>query len=92
MCKQCSCYNYEKCSIVGFIPVGFCCELCILFSNENVCDNITCKIETSTSEIIEGKIKLVHASIEGEFLKVVIEHKGKKIPLHFNVKDYLDST
>ncbi len=92
MCKDCSCDNYEKCSIVGFMPMGFCCENCILFINECVCNNIAPKTEIATSKALEGKIKLIHTSIEGEFLKVIIEQEGKKIPIHFDLKKFLDPT
>ncbi len=91
MCKECSCDNYEKCSIVGFMPIGFCCENCILFRKEYVCENISPKTESKPSKTIVSKIKLVHASIEGENLKVVIEKNRKKIPLHFDLNEFLNS-
>ena len=28
MCNFCECDNIEQCSIVGKIPIGFCCENC----------------------------------------------------------------
>ena len=91
MCKECSCDNYEKCSIVGFMPMGFCCENCILGNNEDACNNIASKVETTTSKVLNNKMKLLHTSIEGEILKVIIEYKGKKIPIHFDLKKYLES-
>jgi hypothetical protein len=31
MCNNCYCENYEKCSIVGYQPFGFCCNLCVYY-------------------------------------------------------------
>lgn len=74
------------------MPIGFCCENCILFSSESVCVNIFSKKEIPKSKIIEDKIKLIHASIEGETLKIIIEQKGKIImPLHFDLNKFLAS-
>ncbi len=86
MCKECSCDNFEKCSIVGFMPIGFCCENCILFVDECLCKNIK---EITISKISGKEIKLIHASIEGENLKVVIEQGGKRIPIHFDLNKFL---
>jgi len=74
------------------MPMGFCCENCILFINECVCNNIAPKAEITSSRTLEGKIKLIHTSIEGEFLKVIIEQEGKKIPIHFDLKKFLEPT
>ena len=89
MCKECSCDNLEKCSIIGFMPIGFCCENCNLFIDECLCENIK---EITQLEITEKEIKLIHALIEGENLKVVIEQGGKRIPLHFDLSKFLSST
>lgn len=88
MCKECSCDNIEKCSIVGFMPIGFCCEKCMLFVDECLCENVK---EVTKSEISDKKIKLILANIEGENLKVVIEQGGKRIPLHFNLSKFLST-
>lgn len=88
MCKECSCDNIEKCSIIGFMPIGFCCEKCQLFVDECLCENVK---EITKSEISDKEIKLIHAAIEGENLKVVIEKDGKRIPLHFDLDKFLSS-
>ncbi|MFX1455597.1 MAG: hypothetical protein ACFFDB_09515 [Promethearchaeota archaeon] len=72
MCKNCNCDFFDRCSIVGYMPVGFCCENCYLYDEYNTClksKSIT-KVEEKT-DVLE-KIKLVRASLEGELLKVVI--------------------
>ena len=28
MCNNCFCDNITKCSIIGYLPIGFCCESC----------------------------------------------------------------
>ena len=37
MCHNCNCDFFEKCSIVGYMPVGFCCENCILYDEYTTC-------------------------------------------------------
>ena len=80
MCDKCNCDFFEKCSIVGYMPIGFCCEHCFLYDQY-----ITClKSKTGVGEEIKpdleklGEIKLMKTSIEGNLLKVVIEQKDKK--------------
>ncbi|UCC20192.1 MAG: hypothetical protein JSV62_02600 [Promethearchaeota archaeon] len=95
MCKNCNCEYFEKCSIVGFMPVGFCCENCFLYDEYTTC----LKSKTRTKEEKEsdyekmGLIKLISASIEGELLKVVIEHEEKKEKtLVIDLNKYLESS
>ncbi len=73
------------------MPIGFCCENCILFSSEGVCENIFTKKEVTKSKTLEVKIKLIHASIEGETLKIVIEQEGTRMPLNFDLNKFLAS-
>jgi hypothetical protein len=73
------------------MPVGFCCENCILFRKEHACVNISPILDSKKSKTITSKIKLIHASIEGEKLKVIIEQNGKRIPLHFDLNEFLKS-
>lgn len=73
------------------MPIGFCCENCILFNSESVCENIFSKKEITKSKTLEDKIKLIHASIEGETLKIVIELGGKRMPIHFDLNKFLAS-
>ena len=71
------------------MPLGFCCENCNLFISECICVNIASKTEITTPNAIENSLKLIHTSIEGEILKVIIEREGKKIPIHFDLKKFL---
>jgi len=36
MCN-CDCENYERCSIVGYFPVAFCCSKCVHREAREVC-------------------------------------------------------
>lgn len=37
MCNYCECDNADKCSIVGNIPIGFCCPNCVYYEGEKAC-------------------------------------------------------
>ena len=37
MCNQCYCENYDRCSIVGILPQGYCCERCTKFDIDDIC-------------------------------------------------------
>ena len=37
MCNNCNCENYEQCSIVGYMPVGFCCPNCAVYDEIYTC-------------------------------------------------------
>jgi hypothetical protein len=41
MCNQCQCSNdkYNMCSIVGYMPINFCCEQCIGYENRHSCEH-----------------------------------------------------
>ncbi|MFX1286910.1 MAG: hypothetical protein ACFFB5_24970, partial [Promethearchaeota archaeon] len=86
---------FEKCSIVGYMPIGFCCENCYLYDEYNVC----LKSKTKTGEEIKsisvklGEIKLIKTSIEGNLLKVVIKHEDKKEKtIIIDLKKHLESS
>lgn len=36
MCN-CDCENYDRCSIVGYFPLGFCCPKCVYHEAREVC-------------------------------------------------------
>jgi len=38
----------------------------------------------------EGEFKLVSSSIEGNLLRVVVENKGKEIPIYIDLKKHLE--
>ncbi len=37
MCNRCDCEAYLKCSIVGTIPIGFCCDKCLYYNGDEAC-------------------------------------------------------
>ena len=43
MCNGCDCENYEKCSIVGYLPVGYCCPKCFYYNDEHECLTLSMK-------------------------------------------------
>ena len=88
-CNKCNCDCFEKCSIVGFLPVGLCCESCFLYDEEHTCMKSSNKEEESLEKKYK-KIKLVDASIEGQILRVVIkDQKEEEKTLYIDLKKYL---
>ncbi len=83
MCNNCNCENYEKCSIVGYMPVGFCCTRCLLYDEKCTCLTMhpLKSKEKADLEIASNVITLVSTKIEGGMLKVVLEQEGKRIPI-----------
>ncbi|MEJ2250551.1 MAG: hypothetical protein P8Y97_12975 [Candidatus Lokiarchaeota archaeon] len=61
MCNVCDCEEYEKCSIVGYIPLGFCCPKCNFYEAEGACVrskmNVQKKIPVSLKDET-GKVNL----------------------------------
>ena len=95
MCQNCNCDFFEKCSIVGYMPIGFCCENCYLYDAFHTCLETKSKLkeeeETNSAKLRE--IKLNSASIEGNLLKVVIEHEDDKMKtIIIDLKKYLESS
>jgi hypothetical protein len=45
MCNFCDCENYDRCSIIGNIPMGFCCPKCVNFNEERSCKRSVSKVE-----------------------------------------------
>ncbi|TFG16812.1 MAG: hypothetical protein EU531_05235 [Promethearchaeota archaeon] len=37
MCNNCDCENYERCSIVGYLPYGVCCPNCVKYDEVHTC-------------------------------------------------------
>jgi len=93
MCNNCNCDGYDKCSIVGYLPFGFCCSHCFLYNEAHTCLSTKTKRleEDSASRGIEGELKLISSSIEGGFLRVVIENKGEEIPIDIDLKKHLEN-
>jgi hypothetical protein len=77
------------------MPIGFCCEHCFLYDEYRIC----LKSKTRVGEEIEpdleklGEFKLIETSIEGNLLKVVIQHKDKKEKiLLIDLKKHLEAS
>ena len=74
MCNYCECENYELCSIVGNIPLGFCCPKCAHYNGEHTCLHSKMKTEQSITakkekiqalrSIFKPKDKLTHKDLE----------------------------
>ena len=92
MCNNCNCDGYDKCSIVGYLPIGFCCSHCFLYNETHTCLSTKTKHleDDSISKGIEGELKLISSSIEGSFLRVVVENKGEEIPIYIDLKKHLE--
>lgn len=92
MCNNCYCENYEKCSIVGYMPIGFCCSKCTLYDESHIC-LATKRISTKGAKSGERKepIRPVSTEIEDGLLKVVIKEKEKEIPIYIDLQKPLDS-
>ena len=50
MCNHCECDNQEKCSIIGYLPIGFCCEKCIQFNPNEKCSHYKVEIQNQSIE------------------------------------------
>lgn len=89
MCQNCNCDFFDRCSIVGYMPMGFCCENCALYDKYTTCLKSKSKNKGETEV---GDIKLISALIEGQLLKVVIEPQEKEEKtLVIDLKKYLES-
>jgi len=94
MCQNCNCDFFDRCSIVGYMPIGFCCENCYLYDEYQTCLKSKTKVEEEKEPRIESvrEIKLLNASIDGELLKVRITQTGEKEKtLLIDLKKYLES-
>ena len=94
MCKNCNCDFFEKCSIVGYMPIGFCCENCYLYDEYRTCLKSKSKAEKIKKQESEGlgEIKLLDVSIEGQLLRVAIDLKdGEEKIILLDLKKYLES-
>lgn len=94
MCQNCNCDFFDRCSIVGYMPIGFCCENCYLYDEYRTCLTSKTRSEGEKEPGIETieEIKLKGATIEGELLKITITQKGEKEKtLLIDLKKYLES-
>ena len=92
MCNNCNCDGYDRCSIVGYLPIGFCCAHCYLYNETHTCLTTKNKHieEEATSKSLEGEFKLISSSIEGSLLKVVVENMGEELPIYIDLKKHLE--
>ena len=84
MCNNCNCEAYDQCSIVGYMPVGFCCTKCYLYNEVHTC------LESRTKGKV-SKIEPVSATIEDGVLKVVVRKDDKEVPLVIDLDKQLGS-
>ena len=94
MCNNCNCANYEQCSIVGYMPVGFCCSKCQLYDEAHTCLKTKTKPGEAITEEADKKLeelKPISTSIENGILKVEIGVKGKKKEIYIDLQKQLGS-
>ena len=94
MCNNCNCNNYEQCSIVGYMPVGFCCSKCQLYDEAHTCLKTKTKREVLNTEETVGKLEdltPISTSIEDGILKVEIGVKDKKKEIYIDLQKQLGS-
>ena len=74
------------------MPVGFCCEKCILYDVNHTClKNKTKRAEISESkETVEETMEILSTSIESGLLRVEIKKKGEKIPIYIDLQKHLE--
>jgi len=85
MCNNCNCDNYEKCSIHGYMPVGFCCSHCFLYD-----ENRTCLKSQMKQEKKIHKIQTVDATIKNGVLKVTVKQDNEKFPIFIDLEKKLE--
>ncbi len=70
MCNSCNCSQdaYDRCSIVGYQPIAFCCELCVGYENRHSCENY-----------IRMKAKVFGSSSQHIRVETQVEAKKEKI-------------
>ena len=94
MCNSCNCDAYDRCSIVGYMPVGFCCSKCVLYDEHHTCLKTKAKPGhvNAEGEVEEAdQFHPISTTIEDGLLKVVISKKGKDIPIVIDIQKQLDS-
>ena len=91
MCNNCNCDAYDQCSIVGYMPVGFCCSKCVLYDENHTCLKTKTKRDMNEKAGIGEEIRPLSTSIENGMLKVVIGKKDEKIPIFIDLQKQLGS-
>ena len=91
MCNNCNCENYEQCSIVGYMPIGFCCSKCVLYNEEHTCLSMkTKKLTAKSGNLKEEALEPISTSIENGLLRVVIKKDDKEIPVYIDLQKHLE--
>jgi len=91
MCNNCNCENYDQCSIVGYMPIGFCCSKCVLYNEEHTClSTKTKKLTGKSGEAKEEILRPISTSIENGLLRVVIKKDDKEIPVYIDLQKHLE--
>lgn len=94
MCNNCNCEAYNQCSIVGFLPYGFCCSHCKLYDEKHTCLNTKTRRKALSSELSEGKreeLRVISSSIEEGILKVEIGENNQKKSIYIDLQKHLES-
>ena len=63
MCNKCECDNIDKCSIVGNIPLGFCCPKCNFYNEDHTCLNFKVKTQEKIKAMTQ-KIDMLRNAFE----------------------------
>ncbi|MHA1658003.1 MAG: hypothetical protein ACTSUT_02625, partial [Promethearchaeota archaeon] len=79
------------CSIVGNLPVGFCCSKCYLYDENHTCLNSNTNLKSISAGNLEEDFEPISTSIEDGMIKVVIKQNEKEIPLLIDIKKQLQS-
>jgi hypothetical protein len=91
VCNNCNCENYDQCSIVGYMPIGFCCSKCVLYDEEHTClSTKTKRVSEKSVRLKEGELKPISTSIENGLLRVVIKKNDKEIPVYIDLQKHLE--
>jgi hypothetical protein len=88
VCNNCNCENYEQCSIVGYMPIGFCCSKCVLYDEKHTCLNTKTKKKTTVHK--DELLEPISTSIENGLLRVVIKKDNKEIPVYIDLQKHLE--
>jgi len=77
MCNQCQCSNdmYDRCSIVGWMPINMCCDQCVGHENRNSCEHY----QLESSKLDPKKHIHVTTSMEN-----IAEKKSAEVTLIIN--------
>jgi len=58
MCNNCDCENFDRCSIVGYLPHGFCCNSCDNYNEVHSCPTYVKINELKVYQVISNSLSL----------------------------------